>query len=36
MIGVYIMCGLIICISVGTFIFAHTKKGKKFFDIDDE
>jgi hypothetical protein len=35
MTGVYIMCGLIIFISVGTFIFAHTKAGKRFFDIKD-
>jgi hypothetical protein len=34
MVGILIMCGLLTFIAVGTFIFAHTDAGKKFFDID--
>ncbi|KAA6328284.1 hypothetical protein EZS27_022803 [termite gut metagenome] len=33
--GILIMCGLIIAIAWGAFIFAHTKAGKRFFDIKD-
>jgi hypothetical protein len=35
MAGILIMCGLISAIAVGSYVFAHTKAGKKFFDIMD-
>ncbi|KAA6319948.1 hypothetical protein EZS27_030215 [termite gut metagenome] len=35
MTGTLIMCELLIAIALGAFIFAHTKAGKRFFDIKD-